>query len=155
MSTKTERRCAFRRCRKPLTGRNGHALYCNTRCGSAEAYARRQEAPVDPSEEVYLCFGCRNPRERQAEPADPATAVRHPTKSKRPEFSGFCTGGPCACAACRPDGPVAEPKPVPVPLDTPGTCPLPRLPERLKGLHRREVQNGDLFCSCGPRAKVA
>lgn len=41
-------------------------------------------------------FGCRYPREQQAEIIPAHRGRRHPGKADRPEWSGYCVG-PCAC----------------------------------------------------------
>lgn len=144
----SKRYCANPKCKKFLPAdAHGGRKFCNTKCSSAANYAKKAAEPQEPKEEVWTCFGCSHPKERQAEPVG-RDVRRHPVKGERPEHSGYCASPQCECRTCRPEGPQAEPKPLSLEPEALGSCPLPRLSESLSGLHRRAVAEGRMSCSC-------
>lgn len=169
MPTKTRktRTCANPKCRKSLTGR-GNQKYCSPKCASVAAYARKQADHDANGPLVDLCFGCRHPNERQAEPITIGGKLppRHPSTMKhRPEHSGYCADSVCPCVKCRPENATREPEVVPKSeartSEGVGTCPLPRYAKRLTrpGIdtttvrklitaHKRSVRDGTTSCSC-------
>jgi hypothetical protein len=100
MTNTEEHRCQNPKCNKKLVNRRADAKFCDPSCRYAAKAAEREEQGIEP---VWLCQGCKYPRQPQAEILQTPIVRRHPGPERRPEWSGYCVLRNCECPVCRPE----------------------------------------------------
>jgi hypothetical protein len=70
-------------------------------CAKSDHYRTFFDLALDAGSQPHVSFGCKNPKEQQAQVLPIHSQRRHPYSGKRPESSGYCTDSRCACECHR------------------------------------------------------
>lgn len=101
MNTKTEHRCQNSNCKKILVGRRADTKYCDNSCRYEATHTTTGED--GEKRDVWICSGCRYPKQAQAEILPSSRKIRHPVSGSRPTWSGYCVVKSCECPTCHPE----------------------------------------------------
>ena len=101
MEAETEHRCQNPNCKKILVGRRSDTKFCDNAC---RYEATHKVTGADGEQrDVWICSGCRYPKQQQAVIVKGDRKVRHPVTGNRPEWSGYCVVKTCECPTCHPE----------------------------------------------------